>query len=53
MAYKEFDGAGRMRTSGYYDPVADVMEELFKMTCCYGAGLAISPIATASEMNPR
>jgi arsenic resistance protein ArsH len=30
MAYKEFDGAGRMRTSGYYDPVANVMEELLR-----------------------
>jgi len=32
MAYKEFDEAGRMRASGYYDRVVDVMEELFKMT---------------------
>lgn len=32
MAYKEFDDAGRMRPSGYYDRVVDVMEELFKMT---------------------
>jgi len=32
MAYKEFDDAGRMRQSGYYDRVVDVMEELFKMT---------------------
>ncbi|WP_377705513.1 arsenical resistance protein ArsH [Pseudoduganella sp. UC29_71] len=32
MAYKEFDEAGRMRQSGYYDRVVDVMEELFKMT---------------------
>ncbi len=32
MAYKEFDDAGRMRASGYYDRVVDVMEELFKMT---------------------
>ena len=32
MAYKEFDEAGRMRPSGYYDRVVDVMEELFKMT---------------------
>ncbi|MGK5069556.1 arsenical resistance protein ArsH [Janthinobacterium sp. RT4P48] len=32
MAYKEFDDAGRMRQSGYYDRVVDVMEELFKIT---------------------
>lgn len=32
MAYKEFDEAGRMRQSGYYDRVVDVMEELFKIT---------------------
>ncbi|MBA5686587.1 arsenical resistance protein ArsH [Rugamonas apoptosis] len=32
MAYREFDEAGRMRHSGYYDRVVDVMEELFKMT---------------------
>ena len=32
MAYQEFDDAGRMRASGYYDRVVDVMEELFKMT---------------------
>jgi len=32
MAYKEFDEAGRMRPSGYYERVVDVMEELFKMT---------------------
>lgn len=32
MAYKEFDEQGRMRQSGYYERVVDVMEELFKMT---------------------
>jgi arsenic resistance protein ArsH len=32
MAYKEFDEHGRMRPSGYYERVVDVMEELFKMT---------------------
>jgi arsenic resistance protein ArsH len=32
MAYKEFDENGRMRQSGYYERVVDVMEELFKMT---------------------
>lgn len=32
MAYREFDEAGRMKPSAYYDRVVDVMEELFKFT---------------------
>jgi arsenical resistance protein ArsH len=31
-AYKEFDEAGRMRPSGYYDRIVDVMEELVRIT---------------------
>lgn len=31
-AYEEFDEAGRMKPSPYYDRVVDVMEELFKIT---------------------
>lgn len=31
-AYQEFDEAGRMRQSSYYDRVVDVMEELMKFT---------------------
>lgn len=31
-AYQEFDDAGRMKPSAYYDRVVDVMEELFKFT---------------------
>jgi arsenic resistance protein ArsH len=31
-AYQEFDEAGRMRGSSYYDRVVDVMEELVKFT---------------------
>jgi arsenic resistance protein ArsH len=31
-AYQEFDAAGRMRPSAYYDRVVDVMEELVKFT---------------------
>jgi arsenic resistance protein ArsH len=32
MAWQEFDTAGRMRPSAYYDRVVDVMEELVKFT---------------------
>jgi arsenical resistance protein ArsH len=31
-AYQEFDDAGRMKPSAYYDRVVDVMEELMKFT---------------------
>lgn len=31
-AYQEFDAAGRMRPSAYYDRLVDVMEELVRMT---------------------
>ncbi len=31
-AYEEFDAAGRMRPSSYYDRLVDVMEELYKFT---------------------
>lgn len=31
-AYQEFDEAGRMKPSPYYDRLVDVMEELFKFT---------------------
>ncbi|MDZ7628497.1 MAG: arsenical resistance protein ArsH [Parvularculaceae bacterium] len=32
MAYKEFDDAGRMSPSAYYDRIVDVMEELVRFT---------------------
>ncbi len=32
MAYKEFDEAGRMKPSSYYDRIVDVMEELVRFT---------------------
>ncbi|MBV1692574.1 arsenical resistance protein ArsH [Novosphingobium sp. G106] len=32
MAFKEFDEAGRMKTSSYYDRIVDVMEELVRFT---------------------
>ena len=31
-AFKEFDEAGRMKASGYYDRIVDVMEELVRFT---------------------
>ena len=31
-AYQEFDAAGRMKPSSYYDRVVDVCEELVKFT---------------------
>jgi arsenic resistance protein ArsH len=31
-AYQEFDDAGRMKPSSFYDRVVDVMEELVKFT---------------------
>jgi arsenic resistance protein ArsH len=32
MAWKEFDDAGRMKPSSYYDRIVDVMEELVRFT---------------------
>ncbi|MEN2710076.1 arsenical resistance protein ArsH [Sphingomonas sp. NPDC092331] len=32
MAYREFDDAGRMKPSRYYDRIVDVMEELARIT---------------------
>jgi arsenic resistance protein ArsH len=32
MAFKEFDDAGRMKPSSYYDRIVDVMEELVRFT---------------------
>lgn len=32
MAYREFDEAGRMKPSAYYDRIVDVMEELVRIT---------------------
>ena len=32
QAFQEFDEAGRMRLSAYYDRIVDVMEELVRFT---------------------
>jgi arsenic resistance protein ArsH len=32
MAFQEFDAAGRMRPSSYYDRIVDVVEELVRFT---------------------
>jgi arsenic resistance protein ArsH len=60
MAYKEFDEAGRMRPSSYYDRIVDVMEELVRFTILLrphaaqlvdryserkAAGIAVDPVA--------
>jgi len=60
MAYKEFDEAGRMRPSSYYDCIVDVMEELVRFTILLrphavqlvdryserkAAGIAVDPVA--------
>ena len=60
MAYKEFDEAGRMRPSSYYDRIVDVMEELVRFTLLLrphavqlvdryserkAAGIAVDPVA--------
>jgi arsenic resistance protein ArsH len=60
MAYKEFDEAGRMRPSSYYDRIVDVMEELVRFTILLrphavqlvdryserkAAGIAVNPVA--------
>lgn len=60
IAYKEFDEAGRMKPSSYYDRIVDVMEELVRFTILLrphaaqlvdryserkAAGIAVDPVA--------
>lgn len=47
-AYEEFDEAGRMKPSAYYDRLVDVMEELYKFTLLTRTGLTISLIDIVS-----
>ena len=65
MAYKEFDEAGRMKPSNYYDRIVDVMEELVRFTVLLRphatqlvdryserkqAGLSVDPAADLSSI---
>lgn len=65
MAYKEFDEAGRMKPSSYYDRIVDVMEELVRFTVLLRphttqlvdryserkqAGVAVDPAADLSSI---
>ena len=48
MAYKEFDEAGRMKPSSYYDRIVDVMEELVRFTVLLRP-LAVQLVDRSSE----
>ena len=58
-AYLEFDEAGRMKPSPYYDRVVDVMEELFKFTwlvrgrSAYLTDRYSERVETAEELSSR
>ena len=58
-AFQEFDGAGRMKPSSYYDRVVDVMEELMKFTLLtrdvapYLTDRYSERIETAAELSAR
>ena len=58
-AFLEFDEAGRMKPSAYYDRIVDVMEELFKFTLltrgasAYLTGRYSERVESAAEMSRR
>ena len=52
-AFLEFDEAGRMKPSAYYDRVVDVMEELVKFTLLTRDVRPIWSTATASARRRR
>ena len=52
-AYLEFDEAGRMKPSAFYERVVDVMEELVKFTLLTRDVAPILSIATASGERTR
>ena len=53
MAYKEFDEAGRMKASSYYDRIVDVMEERVRFTVLLRPMRSSSWIATRSASKPE
>ena len=53
MAYKEFDEAGRMKPSSYYDRIVDVMEELVRFTVLLRPTSTGSRTATPSGRKTR
>jgi arsenic resistance protein ArsH len=52
-AFMDFDEAGRMKLSAYFDCVVDVMEELVKFTLLTHDIGRISSTATASVRKAR
>jgi hypothetical protein len=51
MAYKEFDGAGRMRPSSCYIRVVDVKEDLYKMTQLMRGRIECGPTPSSNWRN--
>ena len=52
-AFTEFDEAGRMKPSSYYDRLVDVMEELMKFTLLLGIARTILLIDIPSAKSPQ
>jgi arsenic resistance protein ArsH len=50
-AYDEFDDAGRMKPSAYYDRIVDVMEELVRFTVLLPPILNNSPTAIPNGLS--
>lgn len=51
-AFEQFDEAGRMKPSAYYDRLVDVMEELPNLHCWCASVAATWWTATASGVRP-
>lgn len=52
-AYQEFDEAGRMKPSAYYDRIVDVMEELMKFTLLTRDVMPLTLPLFRVALNPR
>lgn len=52
-AFQEFDGAGRMKPSAYYDRIVDVMEELMKFTLLTRDVMPLTLPLFRVALNPR